>query len=139
MASTPVTSAANLSHGPFYWGIDVGGTGIKIGLVDSVGTTVIFERIDTRESEGPDAAIQRVIEVIRQSENQVEFFCYDIVGITKDRNGKVKFLRQLPGKLRSETCSLRTVPGPTTTARATSPCSPPARPSRSGGATTRIR
>ena len=71
MASTPVTSAANLSHGPFYWGIDVGGTGIKIGLVDSVGTTVAFERIDTRESEGPDAAIQRVIEVIRQSENQL--------------------------------------------------------------------
>lgn len=71
MASTPVTSAANLSHGPFYWGIDVGGTGIKIGLVDSVGTTVAFERIDTRESEGPDAAIQRVIEVIRQSESQL--------------------------------------------------------------------
>ncbi|MCD0458776.1 ROK family protein [Roseiconus lacunae] len=59
------------ANGPFYWGIDVGGTGIKLGLVDSAGYTVAFESIPTLESEGPEAAIKRVAEVVSRTESSL--------------------------------------------------------------------
>jgi glucokinase len=49
---------------PFFWGIDLGGTGIKVGLVDSMGQTLTFRSLPTLEREGPDAAMQRVAELI---------------------------------------------------------------------------
>jgi len=51
---------------PFFWGIDVGGTGIKIGLVDDIGQTMAYEKIPTRESEGPEAAVERVARVVEE-------------------------------------------------------------------------
>ncbi|MEM6688063.1 MAG: ROK family protein [Planctomycetota bacterium] len=48
------------SKAPYYWGIDVGGTGIKMGLVDSEGQTVAFEAIQTLADDGGPAAIERV-------------------------------------------------------------------------------
>ncbi|MCC9599483.1 ROK family protein [Stieleria sp. JC731] len=63
----PVTQAT----GPYYWGIDIGGTGIKLGLVDSAGYTVAFKSIPTLESEGPEAAVKRVGEVVSQIETDL--------------------------------------------------------------------
>jgi glucokinase len=42
---------------PFFAGIDVGGTSIKIGIVDSLGNTLGYEEIGTNEPEGPKAAM----------------------------------------------------------------------------------
>jgi glucokinase len=53
---------------PFYWGIDIGGTGIKLGLVDEQGHTVAYKKIPTREAEGAVAAIERVAEIVNQVE-----------------------------------------------------------------------
>lgn len=50
---------------PFFLGVDVGGTSIKIGLVDDRGQTLCRETIDTREAEGPVSAMRRVAEVFR--------------------------------------------------------------------------
>jgi len=44
---------------PFWFGIDVGGTSIKIGLVDDQGGTLGFASIPTEEPEGPDHAMRR--------------------------------------------------------------------------------
>ena len=71
MADTPVITETSQAKAPFYWGIDIGGTGIKIGLVDSSGQTLIYERIATRESEGPDSAVQRIVELIRSNEQRL--------------------------------------------------------------------
>ena len=71
MASTPPITEPSLAKPPFYWGIDVGGTGIKIGLVDSAGQTLAYERIATRESEGPDSAMQRIANVVRSTEQRL--------------------------------------------------------------------
>ena len=49
---------------PFYWGVDVGGTGIKIGLVDSNGKVLVFEALLTGEAEGGPAAMSRVADAI---------------------------------------------------------------------------
>ena len=48
---------------PLFWGIDIGGTQIKIGLVDSMGGTVFQTSIPTAEK-GPEAALKRVTTVI---------------------------------------------------------------------------
>jgi glucokinase len=44
---------------PFFLGVDVGGTGIKIGLVDDNGSTLGFTAIDTEEPRGPSDAMRR--------------------------------------------------------------------------------
>ncbi|MEO1615590.1 MAG: ROK family protein [Planctomycetota bacterium] len=53
---------------PFFWGVDVGGTGIKLGLVDHEGHTVSFTKISTQESDGGPLAIDRVAEIITSVE-----------------------------------------------------------------------
>jgi glucokinase len=55
---------------PFFWGIDLGGTGIKLGLVDSLGRTLRFYSLPTLASEGPAAAMQRVADCIATFEQQ---------------------------------------------------------------------
>lgn len=71
MSNTPEIVSVSQAEAPFYWGIDIGGTGIKIGLVDDVGQTLAFERLPTRESEGPTAAMQRVAAVIGDFEEKL--------------------------------------------------------------------
>lgn len=46
---------------PLFAGVDVGGTNIKLGLVDDAGRTVGFQSIQTLESRGPEDAIQRIV------------------------------------------------------------------------------
>ena len=64
----PKLTRVDEASGPFYWGIDVGGTGIKLGLVDNGGRTVAYEKMPTRESEGAQAAMQRVADVVKTVE-----------------------------------------------------------------------
>ena len=70
MTSPQITAAAQ-AKGPFFWGVDVGGTGIKIGLVDDLGQTLAYERVPTRESEGPAAAMQRVADYIKDAQSEL--------------------------------------------------------------------
>jgi glucokinase len=65
MTQSPEITDLSHAEPPFYWGIDIGGTGIKIGLVDGVGQTLAYEKIPTRESEGPDPAMQRIAAVVQ--------------------------------------------------------------------------
>lgn len=58
--SAPELTTADLATPPYRWGIDVGGTGIKIGLVDDSGATLAYESIRTHADAGPDAAVARI-------------------------------------------------------------------------------
>lgn len=60
---------------PFFWGVDVGGTGIKLGLVDNEGHTVSFTKISTQEAEGGPAAVERIGEIVASVEAEL-----DVVG-----------------------------------------------------------
>lgn len=70
MAQNPALIDLSQSKAPYFWGIDVGGTGIKIGLVDDLGRTLAFVSLPTRESEGATAAMQRVAAVVSDYEEQ---------------------------------------------------------------------
>lgn len=56
---------------PYFYGVDVGGTNIKIGLLDDLGRTLAFRSIATREAEGPEQAIRRSAETCRQLASEV--------------------------------------------------------------------
>ncbi|MEM7477319.1 MAG: ROK family protein [Planctomycetota bacterium] len=51
--------ALSEAQAPFFYGVDVGGTNIKIGLLDNTGQTLAFSRVPTNEAEGPEQAVQR--------------------------------------------------------------------------------
>ena len=54
MERKPFTRALNDAQKPFYVGIDLGGTNIKIGLVDSNGSTYYRHSVPTEHERGPD-------------------------------------------------------------------------------------
>lgn len=72
MSQLPAIISVSEARPPFFWGIDVGGTGIKIGLIDDIGQTLAFESLPTRESEGPTAAMQRVGAVVQDIEERLD-------------------------------------------------------------------
>lgn len=57
-AHVKTVSAAEAKR-PLFLGIDVGGTNIKLGVVDDLGRTLALTKVATLEEEGPDAAILR--------------------------------------------------------------------------------
>lgn len=65
MSKQPLISTS-VAEPPFFLGVDVGGTNIKIGLVDNQGRTLAFRSIKTLEAEGPQPAIERAAETCRQ-------------------------------------------------------------------------
>ncbi|MCA9134586.1 MAG: ROK family protein [Planctomycetales bacterium] len=68
MTGTPKITELAAAAPPFYWGVDVGGTNIKFGLVDDLGQTLVFESIPTMESQGPQAAVDRLAAALRAHE-----------------------------------------------------------------------
>jgi glucokinase len=59
MTSQPIVSLDH-SRGPYFIGVDLGGTSVKIGLVDSDGQTLAFVSIPTFEMAGPPQAVDRM-------------------------------------------------------------------------------
>lgn len=60
MMSDQKSVLADQAVRPLFFGIDVGGTGIKIGLTDDRGATLDFKSIETLEPRGPADAMRRV-------------------------------------------------------------------------------
>ena len=71
MTNSPTMTAVSEATLPLFWGIDVGGTSIKVGLVDSDGRTLAYDRLPTRESEGPTAAMQRIAALVEEHEDRL--------------------------------------------------------------------
>ena len=71
MSESPELIPVDKASKPFFWGVDIGGTGIKIGLVDDKGKTLAYEKLPTREPEGPTAAMQRVAAVLLDFDEQL--------------------------------------------------------------------
>ncbi len=72
MSQSPAITSLKNARSPFFWGIDIGGTGIKMGLVDDLGQTLAFESLPTREAEGPAAAVARIGTLVRDIEQRLE-------------------------------------------------------------------
>jgi len=80
-------------------GIDIGGTGIKLGVVDSQGRVVERCQLATRARKGPRQALERVSEVIgrlRQG-RRVRSVGVGIAGLVDHDRGIVRVPPNLPG------------------------------------------
>lgn len=71
MSEPPAITDVSLAQPPYFWGIDLGGTGIKIGLVDDCGRTLAYEWLPTLEPEGAESAMRRVAGVIGETERRL--------------------------------------------------------------------
>ncbi|HEY1784375.1 MAG TPA: ROK family protein [Pirellulales bacterium] len=58
---------AGNAQGPFYVGIDVGGTSAKLGVVDDLGRPLSALSVATQIAEGPRAGVQRIAAGVRQA------------------------------------------------------------------------
>lgn len=61
----PIVDLAH-AHRPLFLGVDLGGTNIKIGLVDDRGQTLGYESIETHEPAGPMQAVVRTAEACQR-------------------------------------------------------------------------
>lgn len=66
---------------PLYCGVDVGGTNIKIGLVDDLGQTVAYRSIKTHQERGPADAMARVSKVTGEMIASIGYTVEDIAAI----------------------------------------------------------
>ena len=66
---------------PYFLGVDVGGTGIKLGLVDDQGRVLQSGSIETREAEGPVAAMRRVAGALERFESELGIDRQDLAAI----------------------------------------------------------
>lgn len=60
MPSVSAPSQDRAGRGPFFVGVDLGGTSIKIGLVDDSGRSLASEKISTETKLGPEAGAERM-------------------------------------------------------------------------------
>ena len=64
---------------PFYVGVDVGGTNIKIGLVDDAGQTLAYHTMPTEQDKGAEDACGRMARVVAQLIEQAGIARSDVV------------------------------------------------------------
>ncbi len=64
MTSQPIIPLIE-SQQPYFLGVDLGGTGVKIGVVDNAGKTLAFDSIPTHEEAGPQQAVDRMAQTGR--------------------------------------------------------------------------
>lgn len=80
MTSQPIIPLSQ-SQAPYFAGVDIGGTSIKIGIVDDHGRTLGFEAIQTCEADGGPKAIQRCAETIKSIGSKIGVSLGDIARI----------------------------------------------------------
>jgi glucokinase len=59
--------SAKEAQGPFFAGIDLGGTNIKVGVVDNLGRTLSWLSIPTEVENGPEDAARRMAAAVHQA------------------------------------------------------------------------
>jgi len=64
--SRPIISLAEAKP-PLFGAVDVGGTNIKLGVVDDQGQTLAYTSIRTEEEQGPEKAIARIRDTLAQT------------------------------------------------------------------------
>jgi glucokinase len=78
MPHEPEIIAVKDSQPPYFLGVDIGGTSIKLGVVDSNGAAVEKTSIPTEEEQGPQRAMQRCAQQMRDMVDQCRLQFDDI-------------------------------------------------------------
>ena len=66
---------------PLFAGVDVGGTGVKIGLVDDQGRTVARTKMATLEERGPEDCVERIVRTLQGELDKLRLTMDDIAAV----------------------------------------------------------
>ncbi|HPP52568.1 MAG TPA: ROK family protein [Thermoguttaceae bacterium] len=66
---------------PFFVGVDLGGTNVKVGLVDDLGRTLAYRSIPTEADKGPDDATRRMAQAVRDAIAQAGLQVHDVARV----------------------------------------------------------
>jgi glucokinase len=69
------------SQKPYFAGIDLGGTNIKVGVVDDLGRTLSWLSIPTAVAKGPEDAARRMGEAVHRAIGEAGLKATDIAGV----------------------------------------------------------
>jgi len=81
MPTTDTLISLEQARGPFFVGVDLGGTNIKVGLVDDLGRPLAFRTTPTRAEEGAEAGTERMGRAVLKAIEQA--------GLTPERIARV--------------------------------------------------
>lgn len=81
MSQAPRFIPLDEAQAPFFVGVDLGGTNIKVGLVDDLGRTLGWESIPTETHRGPEEGVQRMDRTVRH--------LVESAGLRMDQIGRV--------------------------------------------------
>ena len=68
-----------IGSGPFYVGIDLGGTNIKAGVVNDTGHPLSHVSVPTEAANGPTVGVERMVNAAEQAIIEAGFRTVDIV------------------------------------------------------------
>jgi glucokinase len=66
---------------PFFAGVDLGGTNIKLGIVDDLGRSMWHQRIPTETERGPEDGARRMGKAVRQAIEETALLPEEIAGV----------------------------------------------------------
>ena len=66
MSTSKSASSGSAGEQPYFVGIDVGGTNIKLGLVDDAGQTLAYRTMRTEQDKGAENACERMAGAVRE-------------------------------------------------------------------------
>ena len=81
MAESRHFLAASEAQPPFYVGVDLGGTSIKLGVVDDLGRPLYWQRIPTETERGPDDGARRMGQAVESCVRQAGLTKADVRGV----------------------------------------------------------
>jgi glucokinase len=76
---------------PFFAGIDLGGTTIKVGIVDDSGRTLGWHSAPTEVARGPQAGVQRIVETVQGALGQAGLRMDELATIGMGSPGTLDF------------------------------------------------
>ena len=81
MSDTRPTISRDQAVAPLFAGIDLGGTNIKVGLVDDQGQLLGYRSVPTEVEQGAEAGARRMAEVVRQIADSAEVGMADVARV----------------------------------------------------------
>jgi glucokinase len=78
MAEAQKLIPAEKARSPFFAGVDLGGTNIKVGVVDDLGRPVSYLSIRTDSHKGPEDATKRMAQAVKRAVRQAKVSLSDV-------------------------------------------------------------
>jgi glucokinase len=81
MSSANALTSVSDAEAPLYAGVDVGGTNIKLGVVDNRGRTLARSKLRTESQSGPEDAVRRMAAALRSLVDQLPVTPTELRGV----------------------------------------------------------